>query len=164
MAETISQQQYQGLIVTYNCKSNFYKKLRGTDFFFGNNVRCFPEGIDIYFDNVGGKMLDAVLLNMRFHGRIAVAGMISQYNLDQPQGIRNLLSLVYKRIRIEGFTVYDYYHLFPNFLDLVLPYIREGKIAYVEDTAEGLENGPSALVGIFSGQNVGKQVVVVARE
>ncbi|KAK4566146.1 hypothetical protein RGQ29_002382 [Quercus rubra] len=126
--------------------------------------RCFPEGIDIYFDNVGGKMLDAVLLNMRFHGRIAVAGMISQYNLDQPEGIRNLLSLVYKRIRIEGFTVYDYYHLFPNFLDLVLPYIREGKIAYVEDTAEGLENGPSALVGIFSGLNVGKQVVVVARE
>ena len=109
-------------------------------------------------------MLDAVLLNMRFHGRIAVAGMISQYNLDQPEGIRNLSSLVYKRIRIEGFTVYDYYHLFPNFLDLVLPYIREGRIAYVEDTAKGLENGPSALVGIFSGQNVGKQVVVVARE
>ncbi|XP_030937502.1 2-alkenal reductase (NADP(+)-dependent)-like [Quercus lobata] len=126
--------------------------------------RCFPEGIDIYFDNVGGKMLDAVLLNMRLHGRIAVAGMISQYNLDQPEGIRNLLSLVYKRIRIEGFTVYDYYHLFPNFLDLVLPYIREGKIVYVEDIAEGLENGPAALVGIFSGHNVGKQVVVVARE
>ncbi|KAK4566287.1 hypothetical protein RGQ29_002504 [Quercus rubra] len=129
-----------------------------------SSKKCFPEGIDIYFDNVGGKMLDAVLLNMRFHGHIAVAGMISQYNLDQPEGIRNLLSLVYKRIRIEGFTVYDYYHLFPNFLDLVLPYIREGKIAYVVDTAEGLENGPAALVGIFSGQNVGKQVVVVARE
>nr|XP_023897788.1 2-alkenal reductase (NADP(+)-dependent)-like [Quercus suber]POE54123.1 2-alkenal reductase (nadp(+)-dependent) [Quercus suber] len=122
--------------------------------------RCFPEGIDIYFDNVGGKMLDAVLLNMRFHGRIAVAGMISQYNLDQPEGIRNLLSLVYKRIRMEGFIVYDYYHLFPNFLDLVLPYIREGKIVYVEDIAEGL----AALVGIFSGHNVGKQVVAVARE
>ncbi|KAK7833224.1 2-alkenal reductase (nadp(+)-dependent) [Quercus suber] len=104
-------------------------------------------------------MLDAVLLNMRFHGRIAVAGMISQYNLDQPEGIRNLLSLVYKRIRIEGFIVYDYYHLFPNFLDLVLPYIREGKIVYVEDIAED----PAALVGIFSGHNVGKQVVAVAR-
>ena len=107
-------------------------------------------------------MLDAVLLNMRFHGRIAVAGMISQYNLNQ--GRRNLLSLVYKRIRIDGFTVYDCYHLFPNFLDLVLPYIWEGKIVYVEDIAEGLENGLAALVGIFSGQNVGKQVVVVARE
>ena len=109
-------------------------------------------------------MLDAVLLNMRLHGRIAVAGMFSQYNLDQPEGVRILLSVVYKRIRIEGFTVYDYYHLFPKFLDLVLPYIREGKIEYVEDIAEGLENGPAALVGIFSGHNVGKQVVVVARE
>ena len=104
-------------------------------------------------------MQDAVLLNMRIHGHIEVAGIMSQYNLDQPEGIRNLLSVVYKRIHKE-----DYYHLFPNFLDLVLPYIREGKIAYVEDIAEGLENGPAALVGFFSGHNVGKQVVVFARE
>jgi NADPH-dependent curcumin reductase CurA len=105
-----------------------------------------------------------VLLNMRLHGRIAVAGMISQYNLDQPEGIRNLLTLVYKRVRIEGFTVYDYYHLFPKFLDFVLPYVREKKIVYVEDVAEGLESGPAALVGIFSGRNVGKQIVLVAPE
>lgn len=109
-------------------------------------------------------MLDAVLLNMRLHGRISVAGMISQYNLDESEGIKNLLAVVYKRIRIEGFTVYDYYHLFPKFYDLVLPYIREEKIVYVEDTAVGLESGPAALVGIFSGQNVGKQVVLVAPE
>uniref|UniRef100_A0A2N9F400 Enoyl reductase (ER) domain-containing protein n=1 Tax=Fagus sylvatica TaxID=28930 RepID=A0A2N9F400_FAGSY len=83
--------------------------------------RYFPEGIDIYFENVGGKMLDAVLLNMRIGGRIA-------------------------------------------FLELVLPYIKEGKIIYVEDIAEGLESGPAALVGLFTGRNVGKQVVVVARE
>jgi NADPH-dependent curcumin reductase CurA len=101
---------------------------------------------------------------MRLHGRIAVAGMISQYNLDQPEGIRNLLTLVYKRVRIEGFTVYDYYHLFPKFLDFVLPYIREKKIVYVEDVAEGLDSGPAALVGIFSGRNVGKQIVLVAPE
>jgi len=126
--------------------------------------RYFPHGIDIYFENVGGKTLDAVLLNMRVRGRIAVAGMISQYNLDQPEGIRNLLTLVYKRVRMEGFTVYDYYHLFPKFLDLVLPYIREGKIVYVEDVAEGLESGPAALVAIFSGRNLGKQVVLVAPE
>ena len=75
-------------------------------------------------------------LHMRLHGCIAVAGMISQYNHDQPEGIRNLLFVVYKRIHREGFTAYDSYHLFPKFLDLVLPYIR-GKIAYVEDTAEG---------------------------
>ena len=101
---------------------------------------------------------------MRFRGRIVVTGMISQYNLDQPKGIRNLLTILYKRVRMEGFTVYDYYHLFPKFLNLVLPYIREKKIVYVEDEAEGLESGPAALEGIFSGHNVGKQVVLVALE
>ena len=84
-----------------------------------------------------GKSLMQCSLHKRLHGCIAAAGMISQYNHDQPEGIRNLLSVVYKRIHREGFTVYDSYHLFPKFLDLVLPYIREGKIAYVEDIAEG---------------------------
>ncbi|KAK7833239.1 2-alkenal reductase (nadp(+)-dependent) [Quercus suber] len=117
--------------------------------------RYFPEGIDIYFENVGGETLDAVLLNMRVHGRIAVCGMISQYNLDQPEGVKNLMCLIYKRIHMTGFTVRDYYHLYPKFLDTVLPYIKEGKIAYVEDIAEGLESGPAALVGLFSGRNIG---------
>uniref|UniRef100_A0A6N2LBU6 Enoyl reductase (ER) domain-containing protein n=1 Tax=Salix viminalis TaxID=40686 RepID=A0A6N2LBU6_SALVM len=126
--------------------------------------RYFPEGIDIYFENVGGKMLDAVLPNMRLRGRVAVCGMISQYNLDKPEGVFNLMTVVYKRVRIEGFAVADYHDQYPKFLDFVLPCIREGKIEYVEDISEGLENGPAALVGLFSGQNVGKKVVVVARE
>ena len=109
-------------------------------------------------------MLDAVLLNMRVHGRIAVCGLISQYNLEQHEGIHNLFCLITKRIKMEGFLVFDYYHLYPKFLDMVLPQIKEGKIAYVEDIAEGLENAPSALIGLFSGRNIGKQVVVVARE
>ncbi|KAK8364800.1 hypothetical protein V6Z12_A02G006400 [Gossypium hirsutum] len=122
----------------------------------------FPEGIDIYFENVGGKMLDAVILNMRVHGRIAVCGMISQYNRDQPEGVHNLMSIVYKRVRIEGFAVFDYYPQYSKFLDFILPYIREGKVKYVEDIVEGLENGPAALIGLFSGCNVGKQVIVIA--
>ncbi|KAL3835117.1 hypothetical protein ACJIZ3_009853 [Penstemon smallii] len=126
--------------------------------------RYFPNGIDIYFENVGGKMLDAVLLNMNLHGRIAVCGMISQYNLEEPEGVQNLFCLITKQIRMEGFLVFDYYHLYPKFLETVLPLIEEGKITYVEDIAEGLESGPSALIGLFSGRNVGKQVVVVARE
>ncbi|OIW15367.1 hypothetical protein TanjilG_26740 [Lupinus angustifolius] len=125
--------------------------------------RYFPEGIDIYFDNVGGKTLDAVLLNLKVHARIPSCGMISQYNLTQHEGVTNLLNLIYKRVRIEGFVVTDYYHLYPKFLEFLLPHIREGKIVYVEDIAEGLENGPAALVGLFSGHNVGKQVVIVAR-
>ncbi|KAL5578602.1 hypothetical protein UlMin_011044 [Ulmus minor] len=126
--------------------------------------RYFPEGIDIYFDNVGGKMLDAVLLNLRVHARIAACGMISQYNLEHPEGVHNLTQLIGKRARIEGFPVGEYYHLYPKFLELVLPSIREGKITYVEDIAEGLENAPAALVGLFAGRNVGKQLVVVSHE
>ncbi|XP_022641618.1 2-alkenal reductase (NADP(+)-dependent)-like [Vigna radiata var. radiata] len=126
--------------------------------------RYFPEGIDIYFENVGGKTLDAVLLNMRFHGRIPVCGMISQYNLTQPEGVTNLANLIFKQIRMEGFTVVKFYHLYSKFLEFVLPHIREGKVVYVEDIVEGLENGPAALVGLYTGRNVGKQVVVVARD
>ncbi|KAJ9173953.1 hypothetical protein P3X46_017036 [Hevea brasiliensis] len=96
-------------------------------------------------------VLDAVL-NMRIRGRIAVCGMISQYNLDKPE------------VRMEGFLAGDFYHLYPKFLEMVIPYIKQGKIEYVEDVAEGLENGPTSLVGLFTDRNVGKQLVVVARE
>ncbi|KAL3752823.1 hypothetical protein ACJRO7_000252 [Eucalyptus globulus] len=126
--------------------------------------RCFPKGIDIYFENFGGKMLDAVLLNMKFHGRITVCGMVSQYNLERHEGIHNLINLVLKRVRMEGFVESDYYHIYPKFLEMVLPQIKEGKIVPVEDIVEGLENSPAALVGVFSGRNVGKQMVVVSRE
>jgi NADPH-dependent curcumin reductase CurA len=126
--------------------------------------RYFPEGIDIYFENVGGAMLEAVLLNMRAHGRIPVCGMISQYNLEQPEGVRNLLSLISKRVRMEGFMVLDYYGEYRKFEEEMVGYLKAGKIAYVEDVAEGLDKAPAALVGLFTGRNVGKQLVVVARE
>ncbi|KAK4566124.1 hypothetical protein RGQ29_002363 [Quercus rubra] len=116
--------------------------------------RYFPEGIDIYFENVGEKCLML----------ISVCGLVSQYNLDQPEGVQNLMCLIYKRIHMKGFVVSDYYNIYPKFLDVMLPYIREGKIMYVKDIAEGLESGPAALVGLYSGRNVGKQVVLIARE
>ena len=109
-------------------------------------------------------MLDAVLSNMNVHARIAVCGMISQYNLDKHEGINNLIFLILKRIRMEGFLITDHYHLYPKFLNMVLPLIQEGKITYVEDIVDGLENAPAALVGLFSGKNVGKQVVAIAHE
>jgi NADPH-dependent curcumin reductase CurA len=90
--------------------------------------------------------------------------MISQYNLTQPEGVTNLAHIIYKRIRMQGFVVFDYYHLYKKLLEFVLPLIREGKVVYVEDIAEGLENGPSALIGLYNGRNVGKQAVVVAHE
>nr|DAD25131.1 TPA_asm: hypothetical protein HUJ06_026595 [Nelumbo nucifera] len=126
--------------------------------------RYFPQGIDIYFDNVGGPMLDAVLLNMRPHGRIAICGMVSQQSLSQTEGIHNLFMLIAKRIRMQGFLQSDYLHLFPRFLELIISYYKQGKIVYIEDMNEGLESAPASLVGLFSGKNVGKQVICVARE
>lgn len=125
--------------------------------------RYFPHGIDIYFDNVGGDMLDAALVNMRIHGRIAVCGMVSEKNLSDPEGIRNLYNLITKRIRMQGFLQSDYLHLFPRFLEDVISFYKQGKIVYIEDMNEGLESAPSAFVGLFSGKNVGKQVIRVAR-
>ncbi|XP_006350133.1 2-alkenal reductase (NADP(+)-dependent)-like [Solanum tuberosum] len=128
------------------------------------SIRYFPNGIDIYFENVGGKMLDAVLVNMKLRGRIAVCGMISQYNLEKTEGVHNLFCLITKRIRMEGFLVSDHYHLYPKYLEMIIPQIKGGNVVYVEDIAEGLENAPKALVGLFYGRNVGKQVVMVSRE
>ncbi|KAI3898967.1 hypothetical protein MKW92_010980 [Papaver armeniacum] len=124
--------------------------------------RCFPQGIDIYFDNVGGEMLDAVLLNMRTHGRIAVCGMVSLQSLSYPEGLKNVFMLIPKRVKMQGFIQSDYQHLFPQFLEHIIGNYKQGKIVYIEDMNEGLENAPSALVGLFSGKNVGKQVVRVA--
>ncbi|XP_004489122.1 2-alkenal reductase (NADP(+)-dependent) [Cicer arietinum] len=126
--------------------------------------RYFPEGIDIYFDNVGGDMLGAALLNMRVHGRIAVCGMISQKSLSDPKGSHNLSNLISKRIRIQGFLQSDYLHLYPKFLEQVSSYHKQGKIVYIEDMNEGLESAPDAFVGLFLGTNVGKQVIRVASE
>ncbi|CAI9090777.1 OLC1v1025614C1 [Oldenlandia corymbosa var. corymbosa] len=124
--------------------------------------RYFPEGIDIYFDNVGGDMLDAALLNMRIHGRIAVCGMVSQHSTSNPQGTQNLFSLITKRITMKGFLQSDYLHLYPRFLEDVISLYKQGKIVYIEDMNEGLESAPAAFVGLFAGNNVGKQVIRVA--
>lgn len=126
--------------------------------------RYFPQGIDIYFENVGGPMLDAVLLNMAIHGRIAVCGMVSQHGMSGQHGIHNLYTLISKRIRMQGFLQSDYLSLFPRFVKDVTAYYRQGKIVYIENMNQGLESAPAAFVGLFSGQNVGKQVIRLAGE
>jgi NADPH-dependent curcumin reductase CurA len=105
--------------------------------------RYFPEGIDIYFENVGGSMLDAVLVNMRMHGRIAVCGMVSQHGMTDPVGIHNLYCLVPKRIKMQGFIQSDFLNLFPQFLEDMAKHYRDGKIVYVEDMSIGLTGGAS---------------------
>ncbi|XP_068664675.1 2-alkenal reductase (NADP(+)-dependent) [Aristolochia californica] len=124
--------------------------------------RYFPQGIDIYFDNVGGVMLDKALLNMRLFGRIAVCGMVSQNSISASVGIHNLNMFIFKRIRMQGFLQSDYLHLFPEFSEKIAKYYKQGKILYVEDISEGIESAPSSFVGLFSGKNVGKQVIRLA--
>ncbi|OMO50187.1 Alcohol dehydrogenase superfamily, zinc-type [Corchorus capsularis] len=126
--------------------------------------RYFPEGIDIYFDNVGGKMLDEVLLLMKPHGRIAACGMISQYNLEEPEGIKNLFNLIPRSVEIKGYVETDFKHIYPQYLDFAIKSFKEGSLNYVEDVAQGLESAASAFVGIFHGRNVGKQIIRVASE
>ncbi|KAL6587882.1 hypothetical protein OROMI_000860 [Orobanche minor] len=108
-------------------------------------------------------MLDAALVNMRIHGRITVCGMVSEKDLSNTLGIRNLYNLITKRIRMQGFLQSDYLHLYPRFLEDVISLYKQGKIVYIEDMDEGLESAESAFVGLFSGRNVGKQVIRVAR-
>ncbi|KAM7273464.1 hypothetical protein ACFE04_028128 [Oxalis oulophora] len=126
--------------------------------------RYFREGIDIYFDNVGGSMLDAALLNMRYKGRIGVCGMVSLHSLTDSHGIHNSFCLIQKSITMRGFLQTDFLHLYPEFLENMISYYKEGKIVYIEDMNEGLESAPAALAGLFTGKNVGKQVIRVARE
>ncbi|XP_015698562.1 2-alkenal reductase (NADP(+)-dependent)-like [Oryza brachyantha] len=125
--------------------------------------RYFPKGIDIYFENVGGSTLDAVLPNMRLFGRIAACGMISQYNLDSPDGVHNLFYIITKRLRMEGFLVFDYFGMYRQFEEMA-GYLKEGKVEYLQDIVEGLDAAPAALIRLYTSSNVGKQLVTIPRD
>ncbi|XP_014661161.1 2-alkenal reductase (NADP(+)-dependent) [Setaria italica] len=100
--------------------------------------RCLPDGINIYFDNVGGAMLDASLLHMRHGGRVAVCGMILQYNLQEPDGLRNMFCIIPKAVRVEGFNVGGYFHMYSRFEEEMVGYIMEGKVTIVRTSLRGL--------------------------
>jgi NADPH-dependent curcumin reductase CurA len=121
-----------------------------------------PKGIDLYFDNVGGKHLEAALDNTKTFGRIVLCGMISQYNsTTAPVGPSNLFLAVTKRVRLEGFIVRDHYNLLNEFHASMTKWIKEGKIRWKETIAEGLENAPKAFIGLFKGENFGKMIIKV---
>ncbi|TPX34285.1 hypothetical protein SeMB42_g05155 [Synchytrium endobioticum] len=122
-----------------------------------------PNGIDIYFENVGGATLDNVLVHMNNHGRIPLCGMISQYNSspETAYGVKNLMLAVGKRLELTGFIVSDHLADSKQFLNEMTQWIREKRITYKEDVVEGLEKAPEALIGVLKGENFGKRVVKV---
>jgi NADPH:quinone reductase len=122
-----------------------------------------PTGIDVYFDNVGGPITDAVMQLINTRARVSVCGQISQYNRDDPDvGPRWLLQLVYKQAKVEGFIVFQYSDRFEEALRQLSTWLREGRIKYHEDVIGGLENAPKAFIRMLEGQNLGKQLVKIA--
>lgn len=122
-----------------------------------------PDGIDVYFDNVGGKILEAALTMMRPRGRIAACGAISAYNeKEPPPGPNNLFLVIVKRLTIKGFIVSDWLDRLPDFEKEVGGYYRAGKLTHRETVVNGIENAAEAFSGLFRGENVGKMVVKLA--
>ncbi|KAF9930297.1 hypothetical protein FBU30_000643 [Linnemannia zychae] len=122
--------------------------------------RAAPEGIDIYFDNVGGETLDAALECMRLHGRIIVCGMISQYNTTKPYGVTGLVNVLIKRLVMRGFINTDFLgDCLDEFMVDVTRWIENDEIIYREDEVDGIEKSLDAFVGMLNGRNFGKQVV-----
>ena len=121
-----------------------------------------PNGIDIYFDNVGGAVLEAVLKRINVHARIPLIGLISQYNDAKPQPGPNLGSILSNRALIQGMIVLDHTDRMPEFLRHMSQWLREGRIRYREDIVQGLENAPRAFIGLLQGENIGKRIVQVA--
>jgi hypothetical protein len=118
-----------------------------------------PDGIDVYFDNVGGEILDACLANLAMRARVVLCGAISQYNEDRPVGPRHYLSLIAKRARMEGFLVLDYVDRFPEAQAAMAGWVMDGAIKHREHVVEGLEHSVEALNLLFNGGNTGKVVV-----
>lgn len=117
------------------------------------------NGVDVYFDNVGGEILDAALTRLNMFSRISLCGMISRYNTLESYGVTNLLALLVNRVRLQGFIVSDYLELWPRALADLSGWVKEGRLKYRVTIVEGLANAPSALLGLLDGKNIGKQLV-----
>ena len=122
-----------------------------------------PDGVDIYWENVGGKLLEAVMPLMNTHGRIPICGTIAWYggaDLDGPDQLPGVWrNVLVKRLQISGFIIFDHWNEYPAFLKDVAPRVASGDLKYLEDVAEGLENAPKAFIAMLKGGNVGKQIV-----
>ena len=131
-------------------------------------AKATPKGIDIYFENVGGKVFDAVLPMLNPFARIPVCGLVSQYNAtEQPAGPDRLSwlmgQILRKKVKIQGFIIFDSFgHLYPEFAKQMEAWLNDGKVKYREEVIDGLEKAPEAFIGLLKGKNFGKRVIKVA--
>jgi len=137
----------------YHSTANYYRRL----------LELCPQGIDVYFDNVGGAITDAVVRLINVRARLVISGQISQYDLTRPEtGPRWLWALIVKQARAEGFLVFQFADRFEEGLRQMARWLQEGKLKYRESVIEGIENAPRAFLGMLKGENIGKQLVKVA--
>lgn len=128
-----------------------------------------PDGIDVYFENVGGKVLDAVVPLLNPNARMPVCGLVSQYNAtalpDGPDRMNWLMGqILRKKIKVQGFIIFDDFgHLYPEFAAQMGPWVEAGKVKYREEIIDGLENAPEAFIGLLNGENFGKRVIRVGQ-
>jgi len=142
-----------------------YKEVGGENNISSELRKSCQDGIDIYFDNVGGKHLEAAIDNMKVFGRIVLCGMISQYNLSSfPAGPSNLYLAITNRLKLQGFIVRDHYNMLSQFYVDMSKWISEGKIKWNETVFEGLENAPKAFLALFKGENTGKMLVKIGTD
>ena len=122
-----------------------------------------PDGVDVYFDNVGGEVTDIVLSQIRYKARVVICGQISQYNLTKPDyGPRNLRYLLTNQARMEGFLVFNFADRYEEARARLAGWVKDGAIKYQEDVIEGFENAPQAFIGLMHGANFGKLLIKVA--
>jgi NADPH-dependent curcumin reductase CurA len=133
------------------------------DVFTGLSQAC-PSGVDVYFDNVGGEILKAVLRLVNPHARVPLCGLISEYNATEPPPGPNWRPLLTNRVLVKGFIVSDHLDRFPDFLRDATAWVREGRLRYREDVVAGLENAPAAFIGLLEGKNFGKLIVKVGED
>ncbi|KAF0484672.1 NADP-binding protein [Gigaspora margarita] len=120
-----------------------------------------PNGIDIYFDNVGGETLDIVINHLNNFARVVACGMISQYNTKDHYGVKNLIQIIGKRVLIQGFIVSDHFQEMESFRNEMVEWFKQGKLKYKEDIVEGIQNAPQALINILTGKKFGKMIVKI---
>lgn len=139
--------------INYKTSESIYKDLK----------KACPEGIDVYFDNVGGTTTDAVFSQLNVHARMAICGQISQYNLAEAElGPRVLWNLIVKRAKVQGLLVTDFAPHYASAIRELFNWVSAGKIKYRETVAEGIENAPHAFISMLAGANIGKQLVRIS--